>query len=354
MQTAKQSLLRGAGAAAPRAHGAASAVAPALRYAYAPDRDAHCPPRGRVAPPESARARRSPLLPSSAQSARSRAASAALGAAPAPGRAAVPAPRLAAAAGRASVAAAASPTNEYQLYTLNTWLLEQEKVGRIDSELATVLSSITLACKQIGSLVARAGIADLTGLAGAENISGEAQKKLDVVSNEVFCNCLRSSGRTGVIASEEEDAPVAVEGTTSGEYVVVFDPLDGSSNLDCGVSVGSIFGIYAPSEECRLSEDDFKNPEASVAKCITNVCKAGNELLGAGYCLYSSSTVMVLTLGDGVYGFTLDTMVGEFILTHPNIKIPDHGKQQKIYAFNEGNYNGCVGGRGLGGVRVGV
>jgi fructose-1,6-bisphosphatase I len=230
---------------------------------------------------------------------------------------------------------ASATTNEFQLFTLTTWLLDQEKQGNIDTELATVISSIALACKQIGSLVNRAGISNLTGLAGEQNVQGEDQKKLDVVSNTVFANCLRSSGRTGILASEEEDAPVAVEETYSGDYVVVFDPLDGSSNIDAGISVGSIFGVYAPSEECRI--EDMDNPEEMMEKCILNVCKAGNELLAAGYCLYSSSTVLVLSIGQGVWGFTFDPLVGEFILSHPDIKIPQEGK---IYAFNEGNYNG--------------
>lgn len=229
----------------------------------------------------------------------------------------------------------AAGDNEYKLFTLTTWLLDQEKQDNIDTELATVLSSIALACKQIGSLVNRSGISNLTGLAGEQNVQGEDQKKLDVISNDVFANCLRSSGRTGVIASEEEDAPVAVEETYSGDYVVVFDPLDGSSNIDAGISVGSIFGVYAPSEECRI--EDMDDPEAMMEKCVLNVCKAGNELLAAGYCLYSSSTVLVLSVGDGVWGFTFDPLVGEFILSHPDIKIPEFGK---IYSFNEGNYNG--------------
>jgi len=225
--------------------------------------------------------------------------------------------------------------SDYAMQTLTSWLLKKEADGIIDNELATVISSIGTACKQIGSLVNRAGISNLTGLAGEQNVQGEDQKKLDVISNEVFSNCLRTSGRTGVIASEEEDQPVAVEETFSGDYVVVFDPLDGSSNIDAGISVGSIFGVYAPSEECRI--DDMDDPEAMMKKCVLNVCKAGNELLVAGYVLYSSSTVLVLTIGDGVWGFTLDPLVGEYVLSHPNIKIPEEGK---IYAFNEGNYQG--------------
>jgi fructose-1,6-bisphosphatase I len=216
---------------------------------------------------------------------------------------------------------------------------QEQANGSLDPELAVVLSSIATACKQIASLVNRSGISNLTGLAGQANVQGEDQKKLDVVSNEVFCNALRASGRTGVIASEEEDLPVAVEETYSGNYVVVFDPLDGSSNIDAGISTGSIFGIYAPSEECSL--DDMDNPELMMQNCVVNVCQPGDALLAAGYCLYSSSVNFVLTVGRGVWGFTYDTLVGEFVLTHPNLKVPDAGK---IYSFNEGNYAGWEGG----------
>ncbi|KAL4448247.1 hypothetical protein ABPG75_005466 [Micractinium tetrahymenae] len=243
--------------------------------------------------------------------------------------------RVAAQAAPATATAPASTRQRsaYELQTLTTWLLDLEKEGVIDNELAAVISSISTACKQIGSLVNRAGISNLTGLAGEQNVQGEDQKKLDVISNEVFANCLRSSGRTGVIASEEEDQPVAVEETYSGDYVVVFDPLDGSSNIDAGISVGSIFGIYEPSPECSI--DDMDDPEEMMKKCVLNVCQAGNELLCAGYTLYSSSTILVLTVGKGVYGFTFDPLIGEYILSHPDIKIPEKGK---IYAFNEGNY----------------
>jgi fructose-1,6-bisphosphatase I len=227
----------------------------------------------------------------------------------------------------------AAGDEDYSMSTLTTWLLKEEASGNVDSELATVISSIAVACKQIASLVNRSGISNLTGLAGVANIQGEDQKKLDVVSNTVFCNALRASGRTGTIASEEEDLPVAVEETFSGNYVVVFDPLDGSSNLDAGISTGSIFGIYDPNDECSL--EDMDDPEQMMKNCVLNVCQPGTSLLGAGYCLYSSSTVLVLTLGNGVQGFTYDSNVGEFILSHPDVQIPDKGP---IYSFNEGNY----------------
>lgn len=223
-------------------------------------------------------------------------------------------------------------SSDYELNTLTTWLIKQEQFGTIDSEFAVVISSIALACKQIASLVGRAGISNLTGLAGEENVQGEEQKKLDVVSNTVFSNCLRSTGRTGIIASEEEEFPVFVEETYSGNYVVVFDPLDGSSNIDAGISVGSIFGVYLPSEECSMEDAD--DGETLLQNCVLNVCQPGRMLKAAGYCLYSTSTVLVLSVGDGVIGFTLDPLVGEFVMTHRNMQIPPSGK---IYSFNEGN-----------------
>ena len=236
-----------------------------------------------------------------------------------------------------TVEAAPAQSSEYEMSTLTTWLLREEMRGQIDQELGIVLSSIAVACKQIASLVNRAGISNLTGLAGQENVQGEDQKKLDVVSNEVFCNCLRSCGRTGIIASEEEDVPVAVEETYSGNYIVVFDPLDGSSNIDAGISTGSIFGIYEPVEGCVVGgeNDSGSSPEEVLDKCILNVCQPGSRLLASGYCMYSSSTVFVLTVGEGVFGFTLDPAIGEFVLTHANIKIPEEGR---IYSFNEGNF----------------
>nr|GMC85786.1 fructose-1,6-bisphosphatase, chloroplastic-like [Ipomoea batatas] len=212
------------------------------------------------------------------------------------------------------------------MVNLTTWLLQQEQEGNVDAELAIVLSSISLACKQIASLLQRSNIINLTG----------DQKKLDVISNTLFCNCLRSSGRTGIIASEEEDVPVAVEETNSGNYIVVFDPIDGSANIDTSLTTGSIFGIYSPDEQCLIDIDDEDSMlDAEKQKCIVNVCQPGKNLVAAGYCLYSSAAVFTLSLGKGVYAFTLDPAYGEFVLTHENIKIPKAGK---IYSFNEGNY----------------
>ncbi|KZV18536.1 fructose-1,6-bisphosphatase, chloroplastic-like [Dorcoceras hygrometricum] len=224
----------------------------------------------------------------------------------------------------------------YEIENLTTWLLKQDQAGHIDAELAVVLSSISLACKKIASLLQRSNIVNLTGAQGTMNIQGEDQKKLDVIANELFCDSLRSSGRTGIIASEEEDVPVAVEETYSGNYIVVFDPIDGSANIDTSLTTGSIFGIYAPENRSLFDIDDDSTLAQEQKKCVISVCQPGSKLLAAGYCLYSSSVVFTLSIGRGVLAFTLDPTYGEFVLTHEDIRIPSEGK---IYSFNEGNYD---------------
>jgi fructose-1,6-bisphosphatase I len=203
-------------------------------------------------------------------------------------------------------------------------------------DMQSLMASIQVACKKISSLVARAGISNLTGLeggGGAVNIQGEEQKKLDVLSNEVLKNALRYSGKMGVIASEEEDEPVMVDEVYSGNYVAVFDPLDGSSNIDAGIATGTIFGIFQENTGCLASDWESKIDETELT-CLYNTMQPGANLVAAGYCMYSSSCMMVLTTGHGVNGFTLDPQIGEFVLTHEDIKIPARGK---IYSFNEAN-----------------
>lgn len=203
-------------------------------------------------------------------------------------------------------------------------------------DMQSLMSSIQLACKKISSLVMRAGISNLTGLeagGGAVNVQGEEQKKLDVLSNEVLKNALRYSGKMGVIASEEEDEPVMVDEIYSGNYVAVFDPLDGSSNIDAGIATGTIFGIFVQNTGCLASDWESKIDEQELT-CLYNTMQPGSNLVAAGYCMYSSSCMMVLTTGNGVNGFTLDPQIGEFVMTNPNMRIPNRGK---IYSFNEAN-----------------
>ena len=214
--------------------------------------------------------------------------------------------------------------------TLTSWLLLQERSGAVDSELVVLLSCIASACKRISSLVARAPIVGLTGVAGTSNASGDGQKPLDILANDCFIEAVRGSGRCSVLVSEEEDAPVLLSST--GGYICTFDPIDGSSNLDAAVPTGAIFGIYTEGE-CVIADGD--GPEAVLEKCLTNVRQSGEELAAAGYCLFSSSTVFMVTVRTGVYGFTLDRLVGEFVLSHDNLKIPDPG--QRIVSGNAGN-----------------
>lgn len=238
-----------------------------------------------------------------------------------------------------AVQRSAGSTDKNGAKYLSTWLLKEELAGRVDNELAVVLQSISVACKEISCLVKNAPIAGMTGVADSTNASGDEQKKLDLVANDVFCRCVADSGRTGIVVTEEEDTPIAVESTSEGQYIVCFDPIDGSSNIDACVTTGSIFAIYSSEQDSCKVDWGTDGDEEILEKCLTNVRKSGKELVAAGYCMYSSSTVFMLTVGDGVYGFTLDSgNTGEFILSHDNIKIPEPGAGgQKIYSGNNGN-----------------
>ncbi|KAK4534971.1 hypothetical protein CDCA_CDCA03G0996 [Cyanidium caldarium] len=221
--------------------------------------------------------------------------------------------------------------------TLNQWILQQERVHPESAELAPLLTAIATAGKQIASLVARAGVSNLTGLqgdGGSINVQGEEQKKLDVLTNEVLKNALRSTGRLGVLASEEEDEPVSLmEESFAGHYIACFDPLDGSSNVDAAIATGTIFGVSRSNSSCLTGPDgDPVSPRDM--QCMIQTLQPGANLVAAGYILYSSSVVMMLSMGRGVQGFSLDPAIGEFVLTHPDVKIPRRGK---IYSFNEAN-----------------
>mmetsp|Transcript_78961 Transcript_78961/g.218519 ORF Transcript_78961/g.218519 Transcript_78961/m.218519 type:complete len:479 (+) Transcript_78961:77-1513(+) len=236
--------------------------------------------------------------------------------------------------------------------TLARYMIELQKRGLVDGELNLIMNSIREATKVIASLVRRAPLqqAELLGLQGEINVQGEDQKKLDVITNTVLKNALRYTGKLGTMASEEEDAPVQggadddlndefntkVMGE-SGSYICVFDPLDGSSNVDAGVPVGTIFGIFKEDKDadCVVPDDDDLLSEDEVM-CLAQTLQPGKNLVAAGYCFYSSSTELVVTFGHGVAGFTLDTEVGDYKLTRPSIEIPKRGK---IYSVNQANMN---------------
>lgn len=157
------------------------------------------------------------------------------------------------------------------------------------------------------------------GISGDTNVQGEEVKKLDILSNELFINMLQSSYTTCLLVSEENTNYIEIETDKQGKYIVCFDPLDGSSNIDCLVSIGSIFAIY--------------RKQSSGPAQLSDALQSGRQMVAAGYALYGSATMIVLSFGNGVNGFTYDPAIGEFILTDLNMRIPDKGK---IYSINEG------------------
>ncbi len=200
-------------------------------------------------------------------------------------------------------------------------LQEQKRFPGASGEFSWLLSGITLATKLIQAKVRRAGLSDILGDQGAVNVQGEVQQKLDVFANEVLAQCLSVRESVGVLASEENENPILVHGgSEKANYAVVFDPLDGSSNIDVNVSVGTTFSILRRPEGASL--DDHERW----------VLQPGTKQIAAGYVVYGSSTILVYSVGDGVHGFTLDPAVGAYILSHPNMKMPAQGK---YYSVNE-------------------
>jgi len=231
--------------------------------------------------------------------------------------------------------------------TLKRFMAEVAMLNPEITELTTLFGGIDTACKALSNLVKRSQLpsSETLGYEGNVNVQGEDQKKLDVIANDVLKRALRFTGKLGVLASEEEDTPIDLMPSNAksteivideGErYVAVFDPLDGSSNVDAGIPTGTIIGIYEHDENCVLDEncvgDECTEQEA---QCLANTLQPGTNLVAAAYCLYSSSTFFVLTLGNGVYMFTLDETIGEFILSKPDVKIPE---SCNIISFNEAN-----------------
>lgn len=231
--------------------------------------------------------------------------------------------------------------------TLKRFMAEVGRLNPEISELTLLFGGIETACKAITNMVKRSQLpsSETLGLEGEVNVQGEDQKKLDVITNDVLKRALRFTGKIGVLASEEEDTPVDIlpDNAKSSEilidegekYVAVFDPLDGSSNVDAGIPTGTIIGIYEHDENCYIDPDCIGDDcTEQEAQCLANTLQPGTNLVAAAYCLYSSSTFFVLTLGNGTYGFTLDENIGEFVLSHPKISIPE---TSKIMSFNEAN-----------------
>ena len=213
-----------------------------------------------------------------------------------------------------------------KIVTLDEFIIHRQKDFPFASgELTGLLRDIGVAAKIVNREVNKAGLVNILGVEGSENFTGDTVQKLDLYANEKLIDCLKNSGECCGIASEENNDFISVPSVESknAKYVVVFDPLDGSSNIDVNVSVGTIFGIYRrvsdEKKECQL--EDF--------------LQKGTELVAAGYVIYGTSTILVYTTGRGVNGFTLDPSIGEFCLSHRDIKIPDRGQ---YYSVNQGYY----------------
>lgn len=209
--------------------------------------------------------------------------------------------------------------------TLGQFIIEkQADFPYAKGELSRLLRDISIAAKIVNREVNKAGLVDILGETGETNIQGERVKKLDIFANEQFIAALKAGGEACAIASEENDEiiPIDSEISKGAKYVVAMDPLDGSSNIDVNVSVGTIFSIYR-----RVS---LKGPGT-----LEDFLQRGTEQVAAGYIIYGSSCMLVYTTGKGVNGFTLDPSIGEFCLSHPNLQTPKRGK---TYSLNEGNY----------------
>jgi fructose-1,6-bisphosphatase I len=204
--------------------------------------------------------------------------------------------------------------------TLTRFLLaEQRRYPQATGDLTQLMTAIMTAVKAISDAVRRAGIVHLFGMAGGANVQGEEVKKLDVLANDLFINMLRSSYTTCLMISEENELAIEVDAEKQGKYVVCFDPLDGSSNIDCLVSIGTIFTVYR-----KLSDGPAT---------VKDGLQKGRNVVAAGYALYGSATMIVLSVGTGVNSFMLDPSIGEFLLIDRNMKIKPRGK---IYSINEG------------------
>jgi fructose-1,6-bisphosphatase I len=210
-----------------------------------------------------------------------------------------------------------------QKISLTRYLVEQQRIaGHIPPELRLLIEVVARACKNISRAVHKGALGDVMGTAGSENVQGEIQKKLDIIANEVLIEANEWGGHLAAMASEEMDSIYVVPNRyPQGEYLLMFDPLDGSSNIDINVSIGTIFSV-------------LKKPEGVAAVAESDFLQPGNQQVAAGYCVYGPQTTLVLTVGDGVAMFTLDHEQGSFVLTEENVRIPADTQE---FAINMSN-----------------
>jgi fructose-1,6-bisphosphatase I len=206
--------------------------------------------------------------------------------------------------------------------TITQFIIEEQRKIVATGDFTSLLNDVVTACKVISNAVNQGALVGVLGTAGSENVQGETQKKLDIISNDVMLKSNEWAGHLAAMASEEMEELYPIPGQyPKGKYLMVFDPLDGSSNIDVNISIGTIFSILrCPDSVTDPTEQDFLQP--------------GTKQVCAGFALYGPTTMMVLTTGNGVNGFTLDRNVGEFVLTHPNMTIPEDTTEFAINASN--------------------
>ncbi|MDX5363890.1 MAG: class 1 fructose-bisphosphatase [Pseudazoarcus pumilus] len=214
--------------------------------------------------------------------------------------------------------------------TLTQHLIEQQRAGRINADLRLLIEVVARAVKAISVSISKGALADVLGNAGSDNVQGEAQKKLDVVANDILLQANEWGGHLAAMASEEvEEVHQIPFDYPKGGYLLLFDPLDGSSNIDVNISVGTIFSV-------------LKNPPAEGEPTEAAFMQPGTEQVAAGYGLYGPSTMFVLTIGNGVHGFTLDREMGSFIYTHPFMTVPHETSEYAINASNQRHWEAPV------------
>ncbi len=215
--------------------------------------------------------------------------------------------------------------------SLSRYLVEQQRVhGHIPSQLRLLIEVVARACKRISHSVNKGALGDVLGTAGSENVQGEVQKKLDIIANEVLIEANEWGGHLAAMASEEMDGIYVVPNRyPQGEYLLLFDPLDGSSNIDVNVSIGTIFSV-------------LKKPEGSPGVSEQDFLQCGSKQVAAGYCIYGPQTTLVLTVGDGVAMFALDREMGSFVLIQEDVKIPDDTKEFAINMSNMRHWDAPV------------
>ena len=210
--------------------------------------------------------------------------------------------------------------------TISRFLIDQERrIPQAPGAFTSILHDIALAAKIISREVNMAGLVDILGRTGDENVHGEQVQKLDMYANEVLYKALDHTGHIAVLASEESEDPIPIpDHFPAGDYVVLYDPLDGSSNIDVNVSIGTIFSVH-------------RKVSAGERGTLEDCLQPGSRQLAAGYVVYGSSTMLVYTTGAGVHGFTLDPSIGEFLLSHPSLRIPE--VPSKTYSINEAYFD---------------